>query len=175
MKLFKILAGIILILTGIFCFANPGATFLSLAFLLGCSMVATGFISLGIFYWISRKKETENLILIEGLMNVLLGILVLSDTLISDAAVPLFFGMWVIFSGVLRVAEACCLKSSDGQKRIGSLILGVIGILIGMYAFFNPVLAVLSVVIQTGILFVMQGLNVLLRGFHLPHMKTQSR
>jgi len=34
-KIFKILAGVILILSGVFCFANPGATFSSVAFLLG--------------------------------------------------------------------------------------------------------------------------------------------
>ena len=32
MRVFKITAGVILIITGIFCFANPGATFLSIAF-----------------------------------------------------------------------------------------------------------------------------------------------
>jgi len=170
-KIFKILAGVILILSGVFCFANPGATFPSVAFLLGWAMLIAGIAGIVSFFWIGRKKETMNLILVDGILNVILGCFVLANLLITDAIIPVFFGMWVMFSGVLRVVDSYAMKKARKKIWYGSLILGVVGILVGMYAFLNPVLADLSVVMQVGIFFLMQGINVLGVGFHLPHIR----
>lgn len=171
MKLFKIIAGVILILAGVFCFANPGATYLSIAFLLGISMLIAGATSTFAFFWVSRKKETTNLILVEGIMTLILGCLVLANTLVADATIPLFFGMWAMFSGVLRIVDSYMMRKAKNKIWYGALILGVVVVLFGMYTFFNPVLADLSVVMQLGFLFVIQGLNILAVGFHLPVMR----
>jgi membrane protein HdeD len=166
-RVFTIAAGVILILTGVFCFANPGATFLSIAFLLGCAMLLSGISEASAYIWISRKKEISNLLLVEGLLSVILGILVLSNQLLADAAIPVFFGMWVMFSGVIRIVEAYSHRKSGRMELIWLLSLGLLGIAGGLYAFFNTVLFTFSPIMLVGILFVVQGINVLLVGVNL--------
>lgn len=167
MRVFKIAAGVILILSGIFCFANPGETFISIAFLLGCATLLSGLSGTFAYIWISRKREISNSLMIEGLLSIILGILVLSNQLLADAAIPVFFGMWVLFSGIIRVVEAFARRKSGRAELIWILLLGLIGVAAGLYAFFNTVLFAFSVVMLVGILFVVQGVNVLLFGINL--------
>ena len=167
MRVLKIAAGVILILTGVFCFANPGAIFLSIAFLLGCAMLLSGISAILAFIWISRKKEITNSLLIEGMLSIILGLLVLSNQLLADAAIQVFFGMWVLISGVIRIAEAYVQRKSGMMMLIWLLSLGLIGIAAGLYAFFNTVLFDFSAIMLVGILYVVQGFNVILVGINL--------
>lgn len=167
MRVFKIAAGVILILTGIFCFANPGATFLSIAFLLGCAMLLSGISGTLAYIWISRKRKISNSLMIEGLMSVILGFLVLSNQLLADAAIPVFFGLWVMFTGIIRVVEAYTNRKSGIMSLIWLLAMGALGIAAGLYAFYNTVLFSFSAIVLVGILFIVQGFNVLLIGINL--------
>lgn len=167
MRLFKIIAGVILILTGVLCFANPGATFLSMAFILGCSMLISGASGIFAYIKINGKKQLNNLILVEGLLTVILGCLVLSNQLTTDTMVPVFFGMWVMISGILRVVASLEIKKSGTNVYRWFLAPGMISIFAGIYAFLNPVLAGLLVVMLVGIFFVIQGVNVLITGINI--------
>lgn len=173
MRVFKIAAGVILILTGVFCFANPGATFLSIAFLLGCAMLLSGVSDISAYVWISRKREISNFLPAEGFMSVILGILVLSNQLLADAVIPVFFGLWIMFSGVLRIVECYSHRKSGRTELIWLLSLGAIGIGAGLYAFFNTVLFDFSAVMLVGILFVLQGINVLMVGVRISQSAAQ--
>lgn len=166
-RVFKIAAGVILILSGVFCFANPGETFISIAFLLGCATLLSGLSGTFAYIWISRKREISNSLMIEGMLSIILGILVLSNQLLADAAIPVFFGMWVLFSGIIRVVEAFDRRKSGRAELLWVLVLGLIGVAAGLYAFFNTVLFAFSIVMLVGILFVVQGVNVLLFGINL--------
>ena len=44
MRILTVISGILMILTGVFCFINPGQTFLSMAFIVGIIMVINGVI-----------------------------------------------------------------------------------------------------------------------------------
>lgn len=168
MRVFKIAAGVILVFTGVFCFANPGATFLSIAFLLGCAMLLSGISAAFAYVWISRKQEITNSLLIEGTLSMILGLLVLSNQLLADSAIPVFFGIWVMISGIIRVAEAYTQRKSGTGLIVWLLSLGLIGIAAGIYAFFNTILFAFSPIMLVGILYLVQGFNVLLVGVSLP-------
>ena len=167
MRVFKIAAGVILVITGIFCFSAPGATFVSVAFVLGAAMLLSGISGVAAYIWIGRKREVPYLLLAEGVTSILLGILVLANQIIADAAIPVFFGLWVLFSGVLRVADGVSRIKDDVRVWSWLVILGSLGVITGMYSFFNTVLFNFSPVMLTGILFVMQGAHVLTTGVSL--------
>ena len=175
MKIFKILAGILLIITGMFCFAHPGELFPAIAFPLGCAMLASGIFSAFVFFWYSVKGEISNYIIAESLMSIILGGLVLSNQLVADAVIPVFFGMWVMFSGILRAAEAYDKRKSGWATLSWLLSLSVLGLAAGLYAFFNTVFFAFSPVMMAGILFTVQGINVLLVGANLYYKPGQSR
>lgn len=188
MRIVTIIAGMISVISGIWCLANPGETFFSLAFVLGIVMLFSG-VS-GIFAYLSMRIEKDNgtsgWILADGMLSVILSLLVLSNQLVTDAVIPLFFGMWVMFSGIMRIAAALAIKgmgkvkervrgkakSKARSKSWGWMFaLGIISVLAGVYSFINPVAAGLAIVMLVGIFFILQGVNILAIGIQMNHQK----
>ena len=174
MKIFKILAGVLLLITGIFCFAHPGELFPSIAFSLGFAMLISGVLSTFVYFWYNLKGEVSDFIIAEGLLSIILGGLVLSNQLLADAAIPVFFGMWVMFSGIIRAAEAYANRKSGWMTLTWLLSLSVLGVAAGLYSFYNTVFFAFSPVMLAGILFVVQGINVLLVGANLYYKPRRS-
>jgi uncharacterized membrane protein HdeD (DUF308 family) len=71
--------------------------------------------------------------------------------------------------------EAYVHRKSGRAELIWFLSLGLVGVAAGLYSFFNTVLFAFSPIMLVGILYVVQGFNVLLVGinltFHHRHRK----
>ena len=175
MRLLTIVSGGMLIITGLFCFANPGETFLALAFVLGMAMILTGLVQC-LAYWRGRDNRRDNngWIFAEALMTFILGILVLTSLIAADAAIPMVFGLWVISSGILRVVVATMIDyKSKKANFIWTMATGVLCIVTGLYAFLNPLIANLSIAVLLGLLFMIQGVCAMELGIHMPHEKKE--
>ncbi len=173
MRLLTIISGVMLVLTGLFCFANSGETFLALAFVLGLVMIMSSIIQL-ISYWWGRNDRTDNngWIFAESIITLILGILVQTSLIAADAAIPMVFGLWVMFSGVLRFVVATMINPSKKTSNfVWTIVIGLVGIFIGIYAFVNPLTANLPIAVLLGIIFLMQGIGILELGIHMPHQK----
>lgn len=175
MRILTVISGVLMVLTGAFCFMNPGQTFLALAFVVGLVMVITGVIH-ALSYFIGRglhnKGDNNGWILTDALITLLLGILILCNQLVVDAAIPMVFGMWVLVSGILRIEAATHINRE--KKRINfitTMSTGVLTVLIGVFGFINPLVRWLSTVFLLGAFMVMQGVNVIELGINMPHEK----
>ncbi len=175
MRILTVISGVLMVLTGAFCFMNPGQTFLALAFVVGLVMVITGVIH-ALSYFIGRglhnKGDNNGWILTDALITLLLGILILCNQLVVDAAIPMVFGMWVLVSGILRIEAATHINRE--KKRINfitTMTTGMLTVLIGVFGFINPLVRWLSTVFLLGAFLVMQGVNVIELGINMPHEK----
>lgn len=177
MRLLTIISGIIFVLTGLFCFANSGETFLALAFILGLVMIVSSVIQI-VSYWWGRDDRTDNngWIFVEAIITLIIGILVQTSLIAADAAIPMVFGLWVMFSGVLRFVVATMINPSRKTSNfLWTLIIGILGTVCGIYAFVNPMTANLPIAVLLGIIFLMQGLGILELGIHMPHEKKDNK
>lgn len=173
MRLLTIISGIMLVLTGLFCFANSGETFLALAFILGLVMILSSVIQI-ISYWWGRDDRTDNngWIFSEAVITLILGILVQTSLIAADVAIPMVFGMWIMFSGVLRFVVATMINPSRKTSNfVWTMVIGILSILCGIYAFVNPMTANLPIAVLLGIIFLIQGIGILELGIHMPHEK----
>lgn len=175
MRILTIISGILMILTAAFCFMNPGQTFLVLAFVIGMVMVVNGIIHT-LAYLIGRglhnKGDNNGWILTEALITLILGILILCNQLVVDAAIPMVFGIWVVVSGILRIEASTHINK---EKKITNfrttLITGILTVVIGVFGFINPMIGWLSTAILLGMFMLIQGVNVLELGINMPHEK----
>ena len=91
MRMLTIIGGVLMLLTGIFCFINPGQTFLAIAFVIGLVMVLNGLIHICAYMMgrgLNNKGDNNGWILTDALITLLLGILVLCNQLVADTAIP---------------------------------------------------------------------------------------
>lgn len=175
MRILTILSGILMVLAGAFCFMNPGQTFLVLAFIVGLVMVINGIIHT-LAYLVGRgfhnKGDNNGWILTEALITLILGILIVCNQLVVDAAVPMVFGIWVVVSGILRIEASTHInkKKKKSNFRI-TLLLGILTCIVGVFGFINPLMKWLGTAMLLGMFMVMQGINVLELGINMPHEK----
>ncbi len=172
MKIVTIVVGVLLMLTGVWCLANPGALFLSLAFIIGIMMLISGFSHIVVYMTMEKQGERGGWIVADGALTAILGVIVLSNQLISDAMIPVFFGMWILFTSIMRIMMALQKRATEDDKGWGWMFaLGVLGILAGVYAFYNPILAGIAIVILVGVFFMIQGMNVIVLSFQIQGKK----
>ena len=175
MRILTIIGGILMVLTGAFCFSSPGQTFLAFAFVVGLVMVLNGTIH-AVAYLSGRglhnKGDNNGWILTDALITLLLGILVLCNQLVADTAIPMVFGRWVLVTGILRIEAATHINKEKKQKNFRvTMITGVLTTLIGLFGFINPLVAWLSTTFLLGFFMVMQGINIIELGINMPHEK----
>ncbi len=175
MRILTIISGILMVLSGVFCFVNPGQTFLALAFIIGIVMVINGIIHT-MAYLIGRgfhnRGDNNGWILTDALITLLLGILVLCNQLVADTVIPMVFGMWILVSGILRIEAAT--RIDRVRKRANfmtTLLTGILTVIIGIFGFINPLVMLLSTTVLLGIFLVMEGVNIIELGIHMPHEK----
>ena len=89
-----------LTLLGIFCIANAGLAFISMAFQIGIVLIMVGMVECFSYKKSLENEEEKHWLLIEGMTAFILGIVVLTGQLAADIAVPVVFGMWVMISGI---------------------------------------------------------------------------
>lgn len=167
MRIVTIVSGMLLVGTGIWCFAHPGAPFITIAFLLGVAMLISGLSNI-LAYIIYRKRITYvSWQLAEGLLTAIFATIVLSNAIITDGMIILFFGMWIQFSGVLRMIASIDIRKEAVAGWHWPLITGAISLLAGIYCFLNPLLAGLALVVMIGGIFILQGANCVVSGLLL--------
>ena len=173
MRILTLAGGILMVATGIFCFINPGQTFMTMAFVIGSVMVINGLIhALG--FLLARGSfgigDNNGWILIDAVLTLLLGILILCNQLTVDIAIPMIFGMWVLVSGLLRFEAATRINRQKKPANFkAAMITGVVTIIVGLFGFINPLITYVSVIVLLGIFMVVQGGNSIELGINMPH------
>ena len=169
MKQITVISGVLVAMTGIWCFARPGEPFINLAFLFGAALLLSGISN--IFTWLAKHKtgQVSGYLLAEGIMSVLYSIVVLSNQLIVDAVIPVFFGMAMIYTGMMRIMAAFRLHRRQDPHWQGFFGFGLATVLMGCAGFLPSVVTSFPIIALLGICFLLQGINMIVIGIHMRH------
>ena len=105
-----IIAGVLLILAGVFCWANPGLALTTLSLYLGLSMLISGIIDLVIFAKGNRYMVGSGWFLLDGILTVLLSLFLLFHQAFTMLSLPFIFGMWLLISGINKLVNSFELR-----------------------------------------------------------------
>lgn len=166
MKIVTIISGVVLALTGVFCIARAGTTFLAVAFILGLAMLIHGIMSIVSCITEKRHGYASGYILADGAIAIILSVVVLSNQLVSDAVIPVFFGMWLLFSCTMHTMQSLVVRGSGESSWRFGMGFGIAGVLAGISAFVYPITARADTVLLLGIYFALQGISVTMLGVH---------
>ncbi len=174
MGILTLFAGLLVVLSGVFAIANTGITFSAIAFVVGSALVLLGFILfIGYFVGARYKNRIKHTwVLVDGIMGIFLGVLILSNLLNAEIVIPYVLGIWVIYSGILRVAAATNIDL-EGKKTnfFAAMGIGILLTAVGSLAFFNPILGLASTAELIGMFLIAQGIAAVELGINSPHSK----
>lgn len=113
--------------------------------------------------WIQNNR---NLLLIEGVIFTILGILAVALPGISTLSTELFIGWLLAFGGIFQLYRT--IKGwNSGLGSWGSLLTGILYLIFGLLLVFFPVAGIFSLTILIMIFFVAEGIAKIILGFQL--------
>jgi uncharacterized membrane protein HdeD (DUF308 family) len=166
-----LIIGVVLAGAGIYVFATPLASYLALSIIFSVSFLVSGILQMT--FAIANRKELNSWgwYLAGGILYTLFGILLVSRPEISIVTLPFVVGFFVLFKSANALAWAYDLNSM-GIKNWGNIaIVAVLGLIFSFILLWNPLFAGLSLVIWTGLAFLLTGIASIMLSFHLKKIK----
>lgn len=152
-----LLKGTLLIIFGILAFLRPGITMTSLVIWFAAFMIADGVISLAAVISNWNSREDKWLLVAEGALGLLLGILIFRRPGVFEVFIAYLIGFWAIFSGISKIAMAIQLrKEMEGE---GWLVLsGIISIIFGIIIYAQPIAGIATLMWIAGTFAILVGI-----------------
>lgn len=159
-----LLQGIAALILGIFLLISPGMTSLVLVSFIGAYWLVSGMFSIiGIFIGDSQVHWIWSLLI--GILGILAGLAVLRHPLYSTVLVPtvlvLILGIEGLIMGVMYL-----IRGFQGGG-LGSILLAILNILIGLFLVFNPLAGALALPFVLGIFGIIGGIALIVVAFQV--------
>lgn len=160
-RILMVVAGILLVLFGIFSLDTPIATLTGISIFTGIMLVISGIANIVLYFQLRGSMGSSAWTLVEGILVLLSGLfLLLSQNVLASysAILPIFYSAWMLVSAIFRLVK------SFGWKRLGfsswwvMLVDGIIGIILGILLCSDYFLAAAVLVTLIPIMFILRGI-----------------
>jgi uncharacterized membrane protein HdeD (DUF308 family) len=137
-NIYLIVTAVLLIALGVVCIFNPGAGFVSAAWLMGLFILASGISSLIFGLRAQAFLPNAGSTTLLALFQIIVGLMLATNILASQIALIAVFAMWVMFEGVSLAVLSIDYKKGGYDRWWVMLLLGVCSILLGFLAIRKP-------------------------------------
>jgi uncharacterized membrane protein HdeD (DUF308 family) len=153
-----LILGILFIIVGVWAIITPASTYLSLALLFSVTFFVAGILE--IIYSISYRKQLDGWgwSLASGILNFILGLLLILYPQISIITLPLFVGFVVLYHSMMAIAWSIELKKYGVSNWGWLLFTGILGVILSFFLIWNPLFAGLTVAVFTGVALITIGI-----------------
>ena len=152
-----LIRGLLFILLGIYLIANPASGFIALGFVFGLVILIAGIVEL---FHVVREPSATNRgwHLFLGIVDIILGLVLMSNVAIGVTILRLIVGIWFIARGFSLFSFSRATGNSV-MLTIG----GILTMLFGLLVIFNPVFGAMTIILWIAIAFIITGFfNVML-------------
>lgn len=149
-----LVAGIIMVIAGIYTFFQPLAALAALALILGIAFIISGVGYLGTFFSGARSGWFIAL----GLLNIMVGIVFVSNLRQAIVILPFLFAFWCLFAGAVQISAAVQMHKMVARLWVWPLISGIVGIIVGFLILYNPLAGAVAITILLGIYLLVSGI-----------------
>ena len=154
----SMLLGIIFFIVGIVVFFEPGGTYLALSVLFGIVVILSGAFEL----YLGTKAPTgsgKGWYIAGGVVEILLGILLLCTPSMLFTILPFVLGFWLLFRGFMAVGVASEMMGVGIKGAGWTMTLGILVIISAFLVLFNPIIGVGVVVFWVGLSLLLAGVE----------------
>lgn len=143
----ELIVGILLIVLGVYTFFRPSSALTGVVFLYGILAIVTGIMDI-VFY---VKVETHTgfgpaVSLVTGILSLIAGVLLLINPSAGKWAITILFPLWFITHCISRLTHLPVIRWIAGTGYYYfTLVVNIIGLILGVFMIFNPFLSILSV------------------------------
>ena len=157
-----LISGILLVVFGIYALFHPAQTLLSMTMFLGIATVLSGVFSIAAYIWQRGELFGGGWILLDGILDTLLGIflLVYPTSAIVASVLLTLLSLWIAFKGITMIFHSIQIKSFDSHWGT-PLGIGILLLLFGLLSLFQPIVAATTISVILGTLLISGGIEVI--------------
>lgn len=152
-KIWLLIISLLLIVSGIYVFFNPFSALLTSALFVGIILI---FIGSG--YILSFAQGDSYAILALGVLDILVGILFLTNLSLSALTLPVILAFWIMANSVVQLAMSFELKNDPDFPTKPWVIGSCLGLILSILIFTYPVIGTLAITILVGFYLIGYGL-----------------
>ena len=143
----EFIVGTLLIILGIYTFVKPAAAVKGVTVIYGIFALVTGIMD--IVYYIKAEQRTgfaPAVSLISGIISAIAGIFILFHLMAGEWALLILFPLWFIMHCIGRLSHLPFVRMTCGNGYYYfTMIVNIIGLILGFLMILNPILSFLSV------------------------------
>ncbi|NLW77947.1 MAG: hypothetical protein GXY32_00850 [Ruminococcaceae bacterium] len=158
-----LIIGILFIIVSLISFYNPGGDLTALAFVFAILAVLNG-----IRLIMGRRGSV--LRLVAGILNIIIGVFLILNIYIAAAALPLVFAIWFIVESLFRLLTVGATRAMGTGYFVFSIIINILGIVLGILLLFNPITAALTLSFLVGFYLMLAGIECIVLAFAKPSL-----
>ena len=162
----ELIIGIVLLLLGIFTFMRPYKALTGIVFVYGILAVITGIAD--ILFYVKVEQRTgfgPAVSLVTGILSLLAGILLLFNPGTGSWAMAVLFRLWFVAHCISQLTHLPVIRLTAGTGYYYfSLIVNILGLVLGFFMIFDPVLSLFSVGYIIGCYLLLTGIDHLVLG-----------
>ena len=162
LRILWLISGILLIACGVYVLLNPAQTLIGIASLIGLATLFSGAFSLATYFTQKDELFGSKGILLDGILDVILGILLIiypTSSLIANIFLGLM-SLWVISKGAMAVYHAVLAKEFERHWYV-LLIIGILLVLFGILALIKPIITMVAISVILGVFLISDGIEIL--------------
>ncbi|HWB92227.1 MAG TPA: DUF308 domain-containing protein [Puia sp.] len=161
-----IVLGCALIVLGLGVMNQPVATFAGLSIIFECVFIVNGLLEIAFAISNYRSVHGWGWHLAGGILDLVIGALLIVNPVITAVALPYFVGFWLLFRSIAIIGR-CFDLPVIWPERAWMALLGVAGLIFSFMILWDPRLGVFSLVVWTAFAFITIGLFYIFLGLHL--------
>ena len=160
----QFIIGIILIVLGIFTFANPSTALTGFVVVYGIIAVVMGVADIVLYVRAERYTGFGPIVsLVSGILSVMSGVMLLIYPGAGKLVLSLLFPIWFIAHCLSRLSHLSLIRLMVGDAYYYfTLVINILGLVLGILMLFNPLAAMFSVSWLIGIYLILLGMDSLM-------------
>lgn len=165
--------GALAILFGIMAWAWPGATVVTLIWIMGAYVLIDGVISIvGFFRHHDLSWTRRILLLVFGVLEIIAGLVLWVAPGLGTVTLMVIFGVWAMLTGMYLLVSAF---THDGHLMSPWLqgLIGILGVLVGIYLVIEPGRGALATIWVIGSTAIVYGIFLILAAFKIRSARNQ--
>jgi len=168
-----VILGVVFVIAGVFIMMTPVASYVSLALLFSWLFFFSGIAEIA--FALSNRNHLDGWgwILFSGLVDVVLGLILLSKPAITLQVLPIYVGCVLLFRSVRSLSMAVELNGY-GVKGVSSMVLfGILGLMFAVFMMTNLEAGAFTIVYWTAFSIMTLGLFSIMYGVKLKKLKNR--
>lgn len=145
----SIITSILLGILGLIMFLYAETTLKIITYILGTTLILAGIIKTIGYFSDKGSYDFFNYELIYGIINIIIGIVLMTHTGILEGVLGIVLGIWILYSSLMRFGLSLKLKSYKSKSWLAMLIISILMGIMGIYIMASPdvIIATLGIII----------------------------